>query len=88
MLTEYDRPEINNPAETNGWFVVRGTTQVHELNRELDLDLATGPQWSTIAGLVIHEASEIPISGQRFTLEDEVEVEISRRPAAEYGSCA
>ena len=76
MLTEYDRPEINIQTDADGWFLVRATTPVHELNRELDLDLPTGPQWSTIAGLLIHEAEGIPTPGQRFTLADEVEVEI------------
>ena len=76
MLTEYDRPEINIQRDGDEWFVVRGTTPVHELNRELDLDLPTSPQWSTIAGLLIHQAGEIPIPGQRFTLEDEVEAEV------------
>jgi putative hemolysin len=50
MLTEYDRPDSNILPDGDGWFVVRGTTPVHELNRELDLDLPTGPQWSTSPG--------------------------------------
>jgi putative hemolysin len=76
MLTEYDRAEVNIQRDGEDWFIVRGTTPLHELNRELDLDLPTSPQWSTIAGLVNHEAGEIPPPGRLLTLDDEVEVEV------------
>jgi len=76
VLTEYDRPESNIVAEGDDSFVVRGTTPVHQLNRELDLDLPTGPEWSTLAGLVMAVAGKIPERNERITLPDGIEVEI------------
>jgi putative hemolysin len=49
---------------------------VHQLNRDLDLDLPTGPEWSTVAGLVIAIAGRIPERNERITLPDGVVAEI------------
>jgi putative hemolysin len=76
VLTEYDRPESNVHTESEDTFVVRGTTPVHQLNRELDLDLPTGPGWSTVAGLVISVAGKIPERSERIALPDGIVAEI------------
>jgi putative hemolysin len=75
MLTEYDRPSGNIRAESEDSFLVNGATQVHDLNRELELQLPAGPDWSTIAGLVIATLNAIPRPGQRVAIENEVELE-------------
>jgi putative hemolysin len=76
LLTEYDRPESNIHTESDDSFVVRGTTPVHQLNRDLDLDLPTSPDWSTLAGLVMAAAGRIPERNERITLPGGIEVEV------------
>ena len=48
-----------------GSYLVPGTTTIRDLNRELDWNLPD-EEAATIAGLVIHEAQQIPQVGQRF----------------------
>jgi putative hemolysin len=75
VVTEYDRPSSDIRIESEDSFLVNGTTPVHELNRELDLDLEAGPDFSTIAGLVIAKAGEIPKAGRRLAVDEDGEVE-------------
>lgn len=53
-------------AQPNGSFVVDGTVTVRDLNRALGWNLPT-EDYSTIAGLVLHESKMIPAVGQNFT---------------------
>ncbi|MFP6742904.1 MAG: HlyC/CorC family transporter [Alphaproteobacteria bacterium] len=46
-------------------FTVRGTVTIRDLNREFDWELPD-EEAATIAGLVIHEAQQIPEVGQSF----------------------
>jgi putative hemolysin len=39
---------------------------VHEVNRELGIELPEGPGWSTIAGLAMSLAGSIPEAGARI----------------------
>jgi len=43
-----------------------GSVTLRDLNRELDWDLPDD-QASTLAGLILHEARQIPLQGQVFT---------------------
>lgn len=76
MLSEYERPSGDIRREGEDSFLVAGVAQVHELNRELDADLPTGPDWSTIAGLVIAKTGSIPPPGRRVMLDGEIEAEV------------
>jgi len=63
-------------------FLVHGDTPLHELNRELGLDLPIRPEASTLAGLVIATHGSIPRAGARVELPQRVRadvVESSRR---------
>jgi Mg2+/Co2+ transporter CorB len=51
--------------QSDGSFLVQGTTPLRDLNRVLDWHLPDD-EATTIAGLVIHEARTIPDIGQRF----------------------
>jgi putative hemolysin len=57
-------------------FVMQGTAPIHEVNRELGLELPEGPGRATIAGLVIHAAGTIPSRGALLTLARGVEAEV------------
>jgi len=53
--------------QPDGSYIVDGTVTVRDLNREFDWDLPDEADYSTIAGLVIHESRHIPEVGQTFT---------------------
>ena len=69
--------------ELHDAFLVPGAMSVREMNRELDLDLPTGDQWSTLAGLFIALAGHLPQPGESIWTEngirlDAVEVNVRR----------
>lgn len=51
--------------QSDGTFLVPGITTIRDLNRELDWTLPDD-EAATLAGLVIHEAQQIPQAGQKF----------------------
>lgn len=53
-------------AQPNGSFIVDGTVTIRDLNRALGWNLPAD-SYSTVAGLVLHEAKMIPAVGQNFT---------------------
>lgn len=55
----------NFRSQSDGSYLVQGTTPIRDLNRVLDWRLPD-EESTTIAGLVIHEARTIPEVGQRF----------------------
>jgi Mg2+/Co2+ transporter CorB len=52
--------------QTNGSYLVEGSVTIRDLNREYDWELPD-EDYSTVAGLVLHEAQVIPEPGQSFT---------------------
>ena len=52
--------------QPGGTFLVEGIVTIRDLNREFEWNLPDG-DYSTIAGLIIHEAKCIPKAGQSFT---------------------
>jgi Mg2+/Co2+ transporter CorB len=53
--------------QPDGSYIVDGTVTVRDLNRRFDWGLPGEEDYSTIAGLVIHESRHIPEVGQTFT---------------------
>jgi Mg2+/Co2+ transporter CorB len=53
--------------QPDGSHIVDGTVTVRDLNREFEWELPDETDYSTIAGLVIHESRHIPEVGQTFT---------------------
>ena len=51
----------------DGSFLIPGTAAIRDLNRQYDWDLPD-EEAATIAGLVLHEAQEIPEIGESFSL--------------------
>ncbi len=52
--------------QPNGVYLVNGTVTIRDLNREFDWNLPD-EEYSTIAGLILHEAQKLPEVGQSFT---------------------
>jgi len=64
-----DEHDVSIPgvrAQPNGSFIVDGTVTIRDLNRAVGWNLPDD-QYSTLAGLVLHESKMIPAVGQNFT---------------------
>jgi len=66
IADEHDMKVEGVVQEEEGSFVVDGSVTLRDLNRELDWGLPDD-QASTLAGLILHEARQIPLQGQVFT---------------------
>jgi putative hemolysin len=63
-------------AEAKERVLVRADALVHELNRELDLDLPESSDYATLGGLLMHMSGCILQKGQRMRLAGNVEAEV------------
>jgi Mg2+/Co2+ transporter CorB len=63
---EHDSVAAGVRQQPDGSFIIDGTVPVRDINRILDWQLPED-EATTIAGLVIHEARMIPVTGQIFT---------------------
>ncbi len=63
-------------AREDGSIDVRGDAGLRDLNRALDIELPEGPRFTTVAGLVLERADQIPRQGDVFTLDDETTLEV------------
>ena len=66
IADEHDMKVEGVVQEDEGSFIVDGSVTLRDLNRELDWGLPDD-QASTLAGLILHEARQIPLQGQVFT---------------------
>jgi putative hemolysin len=66
LASEDEQAERVLRVEPDGSALVKGTTAIRDLNRELGLDLPEGEGWTTIAGLCIELAGGIPTPGTRL----------------------
>ena len=66
IADEHDTGDVHVRPQADGTVNVDGTVAVRDLNRQMDWNLPDD-EWTTIAGLVIHEAQTIPEPGQIFT---------------------
>ncbi len=67
---EHDETVVGVRKQSNGSYLVEGDVTIRDLNREFDWDLPGDEDYSTVAGLIIHEAQAIPEAGQSFTFYD------------------
>lgn len=73
------RPGFTKHAD--GSFLVRGETPIHEVNRELDLELPVEQVASTLGGLVLAAYGGFPRVGTKLVLEGGVEAEVMETSA-------
>lgn len=74
-----DEPDEARPLftlEEGGVVRVDAAMPVHELARELDVELPEGEGYATMAGLALYLAGRIPAVGERFPLEGGLTLEI------------
>lgn len=58
-------------------FSIHGTTPVHEVNRELDLNLPEGPGFTTVAGLAVNTAGHMMSLGEVVALPGGISAEVT-----------
>lgn len=66
---EHDFSALGIRDQGDGTYLIDGTTTVRDVNRELDWNLPD-KDYTTIAGLIIHESKTIPDVGQNFIFYD------------------
>src|SRR5690606_26608843 len=62
--------------EPDGSALVPGDMPIHEVSRQLDVDLPENDRWSTVAGLCMGLARRIPAPGDVVTTQNGVELHI------------
>ncbi len=64
-----DEDDISVPGvrrQPNGIYLVNGNVTIRDLNREFEWNMPD-EEYSTLAGLILHEAQKLPQVGQSFT---------------------
>jgi len=64
---EHDETVIGVRKQSDGSYMVDGDVTIRDLNREFEWDLPDDEDYSTMAGLIIHEAQTVPEAGQSFS---------------------
>jgi putative hemolysin len=75
ILSERERPDEELTREPDGAWRVAGRVPIHKINRDLGLELPEG-DFSTIAGLCLSLAGQLPPRGAVLHTEDGVSLEI------------
>jgi putative hemolysin len=76
IFSEHEPKVERISPHPDGSIVVDGSVGVHELNRELGLELPIGPRWSTLAGLAIALHGSLPAPGTRLIVDEHLEIEV------------
>lgn len=77
---EHDRkPTTAIRQQPDGTYILQGTMAIRDVNRQLDWDLPDEEAFSTLAGLVIHEARAIPEQGAMFSFHGHEFIVIERK---------
>ncbi len=75
VLGEHEKPAEAIRRDAGGSALVRADTPVQEVNRQLGTDLPVSPDYSTLAGLLMHESGQILRAGEE-QLVDGVRIEV------------
>jgi putative hemolysin len=74
--SENEPPSEHIRLDAGGALLVDGRAPVHDVNRELSLSLPEGRDWTTVAGLAIALAGQMPRPGTRVTAADGTVLEV------------
>ncbi|MFO0671905.1 MAG: hemolysin family protein [Polyangiaceae bacterium] len=76
IAAERENPRPSIEPSGRGRFDIRGDTPLHEVNRELGLDLPINHTASTLAGLILAAHGGFPPGGTRLELAEGVHAEV------------
>jgi putative hemolysin len=77
VMAEHSADERRIVAQGDRAFSIEGPTPLHEVNRELDLDLPEGPGYTTLAGLVVNTAGHMVGLGEVIALPGGISAEVT-----------
>jgi putative hemolysin len=77
IFSEHDKPPQLVSPQSDGSYIVLGTTSIRDANRALPFELPPGEEYATVAGLCIHLAGEIPQRGEALFTPDGARIEIT-----------
>ena len=76
IFAEHEAPVDRYRRMPDGTVVVRGTVPVHEVNRELGIDLPEARSWTTIGGLATSLAGAFPPVGTKLHVTPTITLEV------------
>jgi len=76
IVGEREEPEALFQREPGGTALVRGEAPVREVNRALGLDLPEGEGFTTLAGVCLALAGDVPARGTRLRAPDGTQLEV------------
>jgi putative hemolysin len=76
LFSEQDAPEAVVQQESEGVYLVKGHATIRELNRSLGLELDETQAWTTVAGLCLALAGQIPVKGAKLEAADGLRLEV------------
>jgi putative hemolysin len=77
IAAEHETPRPSIHPLGDGVFLVRGDTPIHEINRELELDLPIEPEASTIGGFMVARHGRFPEIGTEVQIAPGVRAQVS-----------
>jgi putative hemolysin len=69
ILSEGETPAPAYRREADGSVLIPAATPIHELSRDLEIDLPDPESASTVGGLAIELAGRIPVVGEKFPVQ-------------------
>lgn len=76
LFSEQDSPEALVQKEAEDTYLVKGHTTIRELNRSLGLELDETQSWTTVAGLCLSLAGQIPAKGAKLEASGGLRLEV------------
>ncbi len=76
LFSEQDSPEALVQQEAEDVYLVKGHATIRELNRSLGLELDETQAWTTVAGLCLSLAGQIPAKGAKLEAADGLRLEV------------
>jgi putative hemolysin len=76
IFSEHEVPPESFRSEPDGTFLVEAEANIRDINRALGLELPEGETFSTVGGLCLSLAGDIPAPKTRLTLPDGTVLEV------------
>ena len=77
ILSEHDTLPTTVAKDADGSVILAGTTPIREVNRSLGIELPEPEGYTTLAGLCLHAAGEIPHPHAVLTMPDGTVIEVA-----------
>ena len=65
----YDKEEIDVYKQSDGSFIVEGSTTIYDLEEEIDINFPEERDYDTLGGFILDILTDIPKIGQKINYE-------------------